>query len=56
MIHTSSGAAMSYEVFSMNGKQMLRGVSEGKELDLSALKSGVYFLRIGDKLQKIVKF
>ena len=56
MIRSTKGGAFSYEVFSTRGEQLLRGISENKELDFSALKPGVYFLRIENRLQKIVKF
>ena len=56
MIRSTEEGAFNYEVFSTSGEQLLRGISEDKELDFSALKPGVYFLRIENRLQKIVKF
>lgn len=45
----------SFEVLSFNGRQVAAGVlTPGEEIDLSSVSNGVYFIKIADRVQKIV--
>jgi len=48
MIHLSSGGLYSYEVFSINGRLLLKGECRG-EITVASLDKGIYILKLSDK-------
>jgi len=49
---------VNYELFSPLGKQLMTGTitSSNQEIDISHLPSNIYFLRVGSKIFKVLKF
>jgi Secretion system C-terminal sorting domain len=45
----------SYELTNAVGQMVMRGNSVGKELNMKRLTSGVYFLKIGNQVEKLIK-
>jgi subtilisin family serine protease len=58
--HTSLATQSKYAILDVNGKELEEGVltasySPQIKIDTSGLKAGVYFLRVGEKLFKLLK-
>ena len=48
---------LKFEIFSVFGESLISGFiySNNQEIDLSNLSAGIYFLRIGKKVFKVLK-
>ncbi len=52
IIHTDINAA--YQIYSLDGKMLLNGQSKQKQIDISSLKKGIYYLHFSNKTFKLL--
>ena len=55
-IETTADVAQRIQLISMEGKVLrdMRSVNNQTQLDLSELANGVYFLKVGSEIQKVI--